>query len=332
MSEPFDHPLEQLADDVAMAPSAAFVAELRSRLELELLPPVPTGAGPDPTIRRTTTVSPILPYLTVHDGNAAIDFYRRAFDAVEEFRVPMDDGRLGHAELTIAGARVMMSDEYPEMGVTAPPTIGGTSVALHVTVADVDAVYAQALAEGATGLQEPADQPHGARHGTIRDPFGHRWMLSQTLEEFDLDTYASRAEGTEFSVERPYRDGIWAALAANDARALIRFYVEVLGFAERIVVPAEDAPDEVAHSELVWPEGGVVQIGTAGAGTLGPERVGAGTLYVISDDPAAVHERCVAAGVEITRSLESPDYDAGGAMFGLVDPEGNSVTVGTYRG
>ncbi len=332
MSEPIDHPLEQLVDDVAMAPSPAFVAELRTRLELELLPSVPAGTDADPATRRTATMNPILPYLTVHDGSAAIAFYRRALGAVEDFRVPMDDGRLGHAELTIAGAKVMLSDEYPEMGVTAPPTIGGTSVALHVTVDDVDAVYAQAVAEGATGLQEPADQPHGARHGTILDPFGHRWMLSQQLEEFDLDTYAERADGTEFSVERPYRDGIWAALASTDAPALIRFYTDVVGFTERLVVSAGDDPALVAHSELVWPEGGVLQIGSVDGSSLGADQVGRGNIYLISDDPAAVHGRCVAAGVEITRPLEAPDYDAGGGIFGFVDPEGNSVSVGTYRG
>lgn len=289
--------------------------------------------------------SVILPYLTVHDGPAAIEFYVAAFGAVEEFRVPMDDGRLGHAELVVNGAKFMLSDEYPEMGVTAPPTIGGTSVALHVTVDDVDATFERAVEAGATSLSEPEDQPHGARHGTILDPFGHRWMLSQQLEEFDAATYAERLEGSEFSYEAgpggaaeagadpdPYTDGIWAAFASNDARELIRFYVEVVGFTERLVVPGHDDPLLVAHSELHWPEGGVLQIGSVDGSSLGPEQLGRGNIYLITDDVEAVHERCVAAGVEITRALETPDYDQGGSQFGFVDPEGNAVSVGSYRG
>ncbi len=288
----------------------------------------------------------VTPYLTVGDGAAALSFYREAFGAEVLFSVVADDGRLGHAEFTIGDARFMLSDEYPEMGVTSPATLGGTAVALFLDVADVDGLFARVAAAGATVLQEPADQPHGARHGTLVDPFGHRWMLSQTLVEFDAGAYAAELEGSDsgFTFEagdqpasRPaaeFTGGIWAALNMADAPAGIRFLVDVLGFTEQIVVPNPDDPSRIEHSQLAWPEGGVVQIGSAGtSGNPFSERpTGTESLYVITADPEAVFKRCRDAGVDIVRAPETPDYDPGGLVFTIRDPEGNLFSFGTYGG
>ena len=124
----------------------------------------------------------VTPYLAVSGAAAALDFYREAFGTVEHFRVEGDDGRIGHADFAV-GPTLYLSDEYPEVGVTSPTTAGATTVALHLEVDDVDAV-AQAVAVCA-GPERAADQAHGARHGTLVDPFGHRWMLSQQLEAVD---------------------------------------------------------------------------------------------------------------------------------------------------
>lgn len=126
--------------------------------------------------------SVLVPYLAVTGGAAAIDWYRDAFGAIETSRFMGDDGRIGHAELSIGTARVMLSDEYPEIGVTGPATLGGTSVTLHLEVVDVDYTHRQAVAAGATSQRPPADQGHGNRNATIVDPFGHRWMLSQPID------------------------------------------------------------------------------------------------------------------------------------------------------
>ena len=242
------------------------------------------------------------------DGTAALEWYGRAFGAEEQFRVVGDDGRLGHAEFTIGTARFMLSDEYPEIGVASPTTLGGAGAALHLSVSDVDTLFARAVDAGATTLSAPADQPHGARHGTLLDPFGHRWMLSQQLEEFDVDTYRDRSEGSGFEVvgagpdeaitvaDRPGTGGgIWAGAFYEDALAGIRFLVDVLGFEEQLVVTG---PDErtVVHSQLRWPEGGVVQAGTYDPANEFSRPPGSQALYVVTADPHAVWERCRAAG------------------------------------
>ena len=122
------------------------------------------------------------PYLTVKDAVAAIEFYRRAFGAVELFRLTGPDARIGHAELSIEGATVMLSDEWPDFGALSPATIGGTPVKLHVYVADCDAVVTRAVAAGATLVRPVADQFYGDRSGMIADPFGHVWFVA-TLKE-----------------------------------------------------------------------------------------------------------------------------------------------------
>ncbi len=124
-------------------------------------------------------------YLCVEGAAAAIDFYGRVFGATERLRMDQPDGRVGHAELTIGSGLVMLSDEFPEMGMRGPRTLGGTPVTLSVYVEDVDAVFAAALAAGATALREPADQFYGDRSGQFEDPFGHRWSVASRIEIVD---------------------------------------------------------------------------------------------------------------------------------------------------
>ena len=123
----------------------------------------------------------ITPYISVHDGPAALDWYVEAFGVVETVRYVGDDGSLGHAEFTFNGARVMLSDAFPEIGVIAANSYEGSSCALHVEVDDCDAIHDRSVDAGAISSMPPTDQPHGARSATIVDPFGHRWMLSQQL-------------------------------------------------------------------------------------------------------------------------------------------------------
>ena len=130
-------------------------------------------------------------YLCVRGAPAAIDFYREAFGAVETMRMTGDDGRVGHAEITLEGTTVMLADEHPEIGVVSPETLGGTPVSLYLHVADVDATYARAVAAGATGERPPADQFHGNRNASLRDPFGHRWMITQPIEAVSVEEMAA---------------------------------------------------------------------------------------------------------------------------------------------
>lgn len=122
----------------------------------------------------------ITPYISVHDGAAALDWYVTALGATETVRYVGDDGRLGHAQFVVSGATVMLSDAYPEIDVVAATSQQGSSHSLLLEVDDCDSIHELAVANGAVSVQPPADQPHGSRQCTIMDPFGHRWMLSQT--------------------------------------------------------------------------------------------------------------------------------------------------------
>ena len=135
----------------------------------------------------------VSPHLVVGDGAAAIDFYVKAFDAVELGRVPGPDGRLMHAALQINGSTVMLNDDFPEYndGKSATPTaLGGTPVTIHLTVTDVDAKFQQAIDAGATVIAALEDQFWGDRYGVLRDPFGHHWSLGQPVREVSPEEIA----------------------------------------------------------------------------------------------------------------------------------------------
>ncbi|TMA62302.1 MAG: VOC family protein [Deltaproteobacteria bacterium] len=122
------------------------------------------------------------PYLCCKDATRAIEFYRKAFGAKETMRLAEPSGRIGHAELEIAGAPVMLADEYPDFGILSPTSIGGTPVKLHLYVDDVDALVARAVAAGAKVVRAVEDQFYGDRSGQIEDPFGHVWFVATRKE------------------------------------------------------------------------------------------------------------------------------------------------------
>jgi PhnB protein len=132
-------------------------------------------------------VEPALsPHLVVDDAAAAIEFYVKAFGAVEIGRVPRPDGKLVHAAVRINGFLVMLNDDFPEMSggkSTTPTSLGGTPVTIHLTVPDVDAKFQRALDAGATVVMPLDDQFWGDRYGMVRDPFGHHWSLGQPVRE-----------------------------------------------------------------------------------------------------------------------------------------------------
>ena len=131
-------------------------------------------------------------YLSCKGAADAIAFYTEVFGAVEvgQRYVDQSDGRIGHAEFDIHGTRMMIADEYPEIGSVSPLTLGGSPVSFAVYVDNVDAVYELAVTHGATGQRPPEDQPYGARAAWLLDPWGHRWTV-QTL----LDQPAASFEG-----------------------------------------------------------------------------------------------------------------------------------------
>ena len=138
------------------------------------------------------TIHELFPYLRVKNAGKAIGFYVRAFGAKEKFRLTEPSGRIGHAELDFGGATLMLSEEYPELGFVGPETIGGTSASIHLHVDDCDAMLRQAVLEGGTLVREPSDAFYGERSGTVRDPFGHEWMIGHEIEKVEPEEMQRR--------------------------------------------------------------------------------------------------------------------------------------------
>ena len=129
---------------------------------------------------------PITPYLTVKGANEAIAFYKKAFGATETSRLPYEDGkRLMHAEISLHGSVLLLSDEFPEFSeVPAPATAQSSpvAVALHFKKpAEVDAAFKRAADAGAKAITEPADMFWGGRFAVLSDPFNHRWIMHAPL-------------------------------------------------------------------------------------------------------------------------------------------------------
>jgi PhnB protein len=136
----------------------------------------------------------VTPYLAIQNAVQALEFYKRAFGAVEIFRLMMPDGRLGHAEIKLGDSIIMMADEFPEYGGKAPPTLGGTPVNIHLYVDDVDAFVKKAVAAGATERKPIKDQFYGDRSGQLEDPYGHQWWVATHKEDIAPDEMQKRVQ------------------------------------------------------------------------------------------------------------------------------------------
>ena len=120
------------------------------------------------------------PWLSVRNSAGAVEFYKAAFRAVEVYRLDGPDGGVV-SRLSIGGEEFWLSDESPENGNFSPATLGGATARMILTVADPDAVFAQALAAGAL-VVFPMTEEYGWRLGRIVDPFGHHWEIGRPLE------------------------------------------------------------------------------------------------------------------------------------------------------
>lgn len=125
----------------------------------------------------------LFPYLRVKDAAAAIAFYEQVFGAKERFRLVEPSGRIGHCELDFGAADIYVSEEFPEAGILGPASIGGTGMCIHLHVDDADALLERAVSAGATLVRPPADHFYGERSGTVRDPFGHEWLVGHSIEK-----------------------------------------------------------------------------------------------------------------------------------------------------
>lgn len=338
--------------DAPLDPDAGFAARLRRRLQANLARPAATPTGPSPTGGAMTATDPSLrpperrdpagrtaltPYIAVAGAAAAIEWYGEVLAArVVDGPVVMPDGRVGHAELELAGgARLMLSEEHPEIGVTAPAPGAGATVTLHLDVRDVDAVLARAVAAGAGLERAAADHPYG-RNAVLRDPFGHRWMLT----------------GAPVDVGRRHGDVGYASLHVPDAARAADFYAAVLGWryapgapghARQVVdqalshgIWAADGPPTVLLAVAVADLDAALERVRASGGTTGePERRpwgraadcrdDQGTAFAVYQPPDGVldagAERTLAParpGDLVYLTLEVPDRGRARTFYGSV--------------
>ena len=122
-------------------------------------------------------------YLSVQNAARALEYYKQAFGAKELLRMPMPDGKVGHAEIQIGDSHVMLADEMPGMGFVGPRSRGGTTVQLHLYVRDVDATVQKAVAAGGKLTRPIEDKFYGDRAGTVEDPYGHLWYIATHKED-----------------------------------------------------------------------------------------------------------------------------------------------------
>ena len=134
------------------------------------------------------------PYLCVKGAARALDFYRKAFGATEIMRMPQSDGRIGHAEIRIGAAPIMLADEAPEMDFRSPETLGGSPVNIMIYVEDVDKLVRQAEAAGAKVTRPVENQFYGDRLGVLKDPFGHTWSFATHIEDIPPEEMQRRAQ------------------------------------------------------------------------------------------------------------------------------------------
>ena len=132
-------------------------------------------------------MSSITTHIVVRDAARAADWYVEVLGAEERSRLPVPGGKLMQVELAFGDSTVMLADEFPDMGVLSPLSIGGTATVLHLVVEDVDAVWQRAVDAGAEIRQPLSDVFWGERYGQIVDPFGHRWGLAQHLRDVPRD-------------------------------------------------------------------------------------------------------------------------------------------------
>lgn len=136
----------------------------------------------------------VTPYLSIKNAAEAIEFYQRAFNATELFRLVAPGGVIGHAEIKIGDSVIMLADPCETAPFRSPQSLGGSSIGLHVYVEDVDALFAQAVDVGAKVIKLVQDQFYGDRAGTLEDPFGHVWFLATHMEDITPEEVNKRAE------------------------------------------------------------------------------------------------------------------------------------------
>jgi PhnB protein len=321
-------PLTKIAAQLRDLPNQDFKARLKSDLQRRTSMASKPAAAAE--TRQTAT-----PYLCVRNAPAAIEFYKKAFGATEVMRLVGPGTKIGHAEIRIGNSVIYLSDEFPEYGTVGPQTLGGSPVRINLSVDNVDAVAAIAVAAGAKEVRPIEDQFYGERSGQFADPFGYEWKISTVKEEmsgaemqkrFDAmkDSSPTAAE-EKTSAVAPIRPGfhtITPYLIVPGAAAMIDFVKQAFGAEEifRVNVPGKN---KIMHAEVRI---GDSMLELADDSEQYPARPCGMHLYVPDTD--ALYERAVTAGATSVRAPEDTPYGDRSAI--VTDAFGNSWFIATH--
>ena len=323
-------PLAKIAAQLRDLPGADFKARLK--LDLERRTPVASKPAVATEVRQT-----VVPYVCVKDAAAAIDFYKKVFGAVEVMRLVGPDKKIGHAEIRIGNSSMYLSDEFPDHGALSPQSLGGSPVRISLSVDNVDAVAARAVAAGAKEVRPVEDQFYGERSGQFADPFGYVWNISTVKEEMSGAEMQKRmdalmegsaettSQGTHRSTVAPIPPGfhtITPYLIVPGAAAMIDFVKKAFGGEElfRVNIPGTD---KIMHAQVRI---GDSMLELADATEQYPGRPCGMHLYVLDTD--ALYERAIKAGATSVRTPEDTPY--GDRSAAVTDAFGNSWFIATH--
>jgi uncharacterized glyoxalase superfamily protein PhnB len=313
MTDPFD---ALRITDTPLDPRAEFAADLR-RVLTDTLTNTQENTMTDTETRDHTPVQTqtVTAYISVRNAAAALAFYVEAFDAVEISRLVGDDGRVGHAEITIGSSRLMLADEYPEIDSVGPETRGGPTSTFTIEVPHVDESFSRAVAAGAIVERPVADQFHGNRIGWLRDPFGHRWALSTRIAGFDRAEYgrAAKEEGFELIESRQLKrhnsgDLYYFTLPVHDLARAQAFFGAVLGW-------QFPDPQQGHIANISAPPGGIAEVQGGGS-------TRAQLWFVVDDIHAAV-----AKIRELGGTADDPVLYDSGWSADCVDDQGTTFNL-----
>ena len=322
-------PVVEVIRDLKDLPRPNFKARLKADLERRSSMASTAKAVPEFGVTAT-------PYLSVRGASAAISFYEKALGATVLSRIDQPDGRVGHAELSISGAKIYLADEFPEIDFRSPDSFGGSPVRIHLDVPDVDASARRMVAAGATVVRAVADQFYGDRSGQFRDPFGYTWVLSTHNEDVSPEEMRRRAAAESRQIpavsvaERekpvnPIREGFHSVtpyLVISNAGRWLDFAKRAFGAEEHFRAKRPGAEDIIMHAEVKI---GDSMIEVADANPQFPAMPCTLTLRVA--DPDAVYNRAIAAGADPVEPVRDQPY---GTRAGTVrDASGNNLHIFT---
>jgi PhnB protein len=317
-----------IAQDLIGLPRETFKAKLQEQLIRR-----DSMSSPAPQ-HETNPVRSVSLYMCVADASAAIEFYREAFGAKELMRLTEPDGRIGHAEIQIGNAVVMISDEYPDYGTVSPQTIGGSSVKIHLEVTDVDTFAERAIKAGATLVRPIEDQFYGDRAGQIADPFGYTWIVAthqkdvpieemqKELDKFNQERSAKHSDEAgaikEPKLRRENRHAVTPYITVHKPAELIDFVTESFGAIEHFRATGSAGG---MHAEVSIGDS-IVMIG--GAEHIQPMPT---AIHLYVPDVDQVYERALRAGAKALMPVADQPY--GERSGGVEDVHGNRWYIAT---